>query len=80
LPIDLIGSALSFWRTAVVGETVRKKLRIIATIAFWVAAVVGWWTVIEDGPTVMNTLPAACVTLAGVIWLVMLASPKDNLR
>jgi hypothetical protein len=64
----------------VVGETVRKKLRIIATVAFWVAAIVGWWTVLEDGPTVMNMLPAVCVTLAGVIWLVMVISPKENLR
>jgi hypothetical protein len=64
----------------VVRETVRKKLRIIATIAFWIAAIVGWWTVVEDGPTVMNMLPAVCVSLAGVIWLAMLVSPEENLR
>ena len=63
-----------------VRETVRTKLRIVATVAFWIAAVVGWWTVAENGPTVMNTLPAACVTLAGVIWLVMVISPEENLR
>jgi hypothetical protein len=64
----------------VVRETVRKKLRLVATIAFWIAAVFGWWAVIEDGPTVMRLLPAVCVTLAGVIWLVMVVSPKENLR
>jgi hypothetical protein len=80
MPIILVRSVLKPREVAVVREPVRKKLRIIATIAFWVAAVVGWWTVIEDGPSVMNTLPAACVTLAGVIWLVMVVSPKDNLR
>jgi hypothetical protein len=68
------------WGVAVVKETVRKKLRIVATVAFWIAAVVGWWTVVDSGPTVMNMLPAACVTLAGVIWLVMVISPKENLR
>lgn len=68
------------WEVVVVRETVRKKLRIVATVAFWVAAVVGWWTVVEDGPTVMNMLPAVCVTLAGIIWLVMVVSPKENLR
>jgi len=61
-------------------ETVGKKLRIIATVAFWIAAVAGWWTVIKDGPTVMSMLPAVCVTLAGIIWLIMVISPKDNLR
>ena len=80
MPIILVRSVLKPREVAVVREPVRKKLRIIATIAFWVAAVAGWWTVIEDGPRVMNTLPAACVTLAGVIWLVMVVSPKDNLR
>ena len=63
-----------------VRETVRKRLRITATIAFWVAAVASWWSVIEDGLTVMKMLPAVCMTLAGVIWLVMVLSPKDNLR
>lgn len=63
-----------------VQETVRRKLRIVATIAFWIAAVIGWWTVIEEGPTVMSMLPAVCVTLAGVIWLVMVVSPSRNLQ
>jgi hypothetical protein len=52
----------------------------VFVISFWVAAVIGWWTVIQDGATVMNMLPAVCVTLAGVIWLVMVVSPRDNLR
>jgi hypothetical protein len=63
-----------------VREAVRKKLRIVATVAFWIAAVIGWWKVVEDGPTVMSMLPAICVTLAGVIWLVMVISPEENLR
>jgi hypothetical protein len=64
----------------VVTEPVRKRLRITATAAFWVAAAASWWSVVEDGLTVMNMLPAVCVTLAGVIWLVMVVSPKDNMR
>ena len=63
-----------------VREPVRRRLRITATVAFWVAAVASWWSVIEGGVTVMNMLPAVCVTLAGVIWLVMVVSPRDNLR
>jgi hypothetical protein len=59
-----------------VRETVRKRLRITATIAFWIAAAASWWSVVVDGVTVMNMLPAVCVTLAGVIWLVMVVSPK----
>ena len=80
LPNYLVRTQTRHREVVVVREPVRKKLRIIATVAFWVAAVVGWWTVAENGPTVMNMLPAACVTLAGVIWLIMVISPKDNLR
>jgi hypothetical protein len=61
-------------------DTVRAKLRIVATVAFWIAAGVSWWTVIEEGATVMRMLPAVCVTLAGVIWLVMVVSPEKNLH
>ena len=63
-----------------VPETVRSKLKIAATVAFWIAAIVGWWSVIEEGPTLMNMLPAVCMTLAGTIWLIMVLSPPEHMR
>jgi hypothetical protein len=61
-------------------DTVRKTLRIVATVAFSVAVVVSWWTVAQSGPTVTGLLPAVCTTLAAVIWLIMVISPRENLR
>jgi hypothetical protein len=52
-------------------ERVNKGLNIAASAAFLLAAVMTWWRVIQEGPTVRGLLPAVCFTFGGVIWMLI---------
>lgn len=44
------------------------KMAIIALIAFWFAAVVYIWKLIEEGPRLTTLIPAICLPIAAILW------------
>jgi hypothetical protein len=56
----------------------RKPYSVIALVAFWVAAVISWWRVLDQGVTHANLIPAVCFTAAGIIWLLVARLGRDT--
>ena len=56
----------------------RRPYSIIALVVFWVAAVISWWRVVDQGVTHATLIPAVCFTAAGVIWLTVACLGRDT--
>ena len=44
------------------------KMAIIALIAFWFAAVVYIWKLIEEGPRLTTLISAISLSIAAILW------------
>jgi len=54
-----------------------RALHLIMLAAFWLAAVINLWKVLEKGPAPAILVPAVCFTIGGVILLLRLVRAGD---
>lgn len=58
----------------------RSQVRLFSTVIFVLAAGVGWWTVLEDGPSPARVIAAIAMTAAAVVQVVARLRARGGAR